>query len=564
MEDGSQKAMNDFSVSLELVREANEIEERDFNDFGEEEEEGEDESSNFSFKFEYQIPKVSAVSNEEPSVPATEENYQVKTTNISNYRFSSERNFSGFVKELKPITFQVHESFIGVGDSEEMLESKLLSALNFENPSIQSQDVVFLKDEKLEKKIPFVSETKPLSEKEVTERFSGFNSDSAGDFKKDEKLGEKIPVISETNSGFDSDSAGDFQKSSMQFQDLMFLKIQKLEGKRPIGFETNSVGEKEITESFSGFDSDSDSISLSDGYSVKNLVVDSESDGFLSERDFGDKESLIESSTFEMELMEDMEKIEGGQCSNSSGGFSDVNNQIDSGIIYDGFLSERGFNESEKISEKNIHENYSPYTDKLSQLAEVWSDNDSVEPKLELKELDEGEINERQLPGLSKVQIELMDSSDDELHHSRNGSNLADPEFSSSPINDSKKDTEGCEKRTREEDVKKSEEFKLQDDLDDEDLDALESLWEHQDLIEQLKMELKRVRVIGLPTIFEESESPRTIEDLKPWKIDEKFMREDPMDELHKFYKSYRERMRKFDILNYQKMYAIGKFFGLE
>jgi hypothetical protein len=86
----------------------------------------------------------------------------------------------------------------------------------------------------------------------------------------------------------------------------------------------------------------------------------------------------------------------------------------------------------------------------------------------------------------------------------------------------------------------------------------LESLWEHQDLIEQLKLELKKVRSVGLPTILEESESPKApMEDLKPWRIDAKFLREDPMDELNKFFKSYRERMRKFDILCYQKMYAI-------
>lgn len=96
-------------------------------------------------------------------------------------------------------------------------------------------------------------------------------------------------------------------------------------------------------------------------------------------------------------------------------------------------------------------------------------------------------------------------------------------------------------------------------DLTDEEEDELESLWEHQDLIEQLKLELKKVRSIGLPTILEESETPKApVEDLKPWRIDAKFLREDPMDELNKFYKSYRERMRKFDILCYQKMYAIG------
>lgn len=85
-----------------------------------------------------------------------------------------------------------------------------------------------------------------------------------------------------------------------------------------------------------------------------------------------------------------------------------------------------------------------------------------------------------------------------------------------------------------------------------------DELWEHQELIEQLKTELKKVKATGLPTILEDSESPKIADDLKPWKIDEKLRYGDRSGELHKFYKSYRERMRKLDILNYQKMYAMG------
>lgn len=94
---------------------------------------------------------------------------------------------------------------------------------------------------------------------------------------------------------------------------------------------------------------------------------------------------------------------------------------------------------------------------------------------------------------------------------------------------------------------------------DSEDPYSLETLWEHQELIEQLKMELKKVKATGLPTILEDSECPKIMEDLKPWKIDEKFQHGNKITELHIFYKSYRERMRKFDILNYQKMYALGQ-----
>ncbi|KAL3526519.1 hypothetical protein ACH5RR_011175 [Cinchona calisaya] len=106
-----------------------------------------------------------------------------------------------------------------------------------------------------------------------------------------------------------------------------------------------------------------------------------------------------------------------------------------------------------------------------------------------------------------------------------------------------------------------SEKLTLKETCDfDRDSNKLETLWEHQNLIEQLKMELRKVRAIGLPTILEESESPKiTDDDSKPWKIDDaKFQHENCMDELHKFYKSYTEKMRKFDIFSYQKMYATG------
>ncbi|RDX99290.1 hypothetical protein CR513_17674, partial [Mucuna pruriens] len=86
----------------------------------------------------------------------------------------------------------------------------------------------------------------------------------------------------------------------------------------------------------------------------------------------------------------------------------------------------------------------------------------------------------------------------------------------------------------------------------------LDAQWEHQDLIEQLKMELNKVRATGLPTTFENSESQRIMKNLKPWEIDEKFKHGNTKNELPKFYKSYIERMRKFDILNYQKLFAIG------
>ncbi|XP_030550603.1 uncharacterized protein LOC115755372 [Rhodamnia argentea] len=88
--------------------------------------------------------------------------------------------------------------------------------------------------------------------------------------------------------------------------------------------------------------------------------------------------------------------------------------------------------------------------------------------------------------------------------------------------------------------------------------------WGHDDIVEQLKMELKNVRTGGLPTILEESEteSPTMVGDddlkLKPLKIDQKLEPKDLLQEIQKVYKSYAEKIRKLDILNYQTLHAIG------
>lgn len=98
-------------------------------------------------------------------------------------------------------------------------------------------------------------------------------------------------------------------------------------------------------------------------------------------------------------------------------------------------------------------------------------------------------------------------------------------------------------------------------DLDDDN--ELESPEEHDDIIEQIKREIKNVRTGGLPTISEEdqSESSKMVENLKlkPLKIEEKLEYKDRIAEIQKVYKSYVEKMRKLDILNNQTMHAIGK-----
>ncbi|KAK4784088.1 hypothetical protein SAY86_018456 [Trapa natans] len=101
---------------------------------------------------------------------------------------------------------------------------------------------------------------------------------------------------------------------------------------------------------------------------------------------------------------------------------------------------------------------------------------------------------------------------------------------------------------------------------DDEDLDSMS---EHDEIIQQLKLDLKTARTGGLPTILEEEEeskneldtSPMNMADdlMKPLKItDKKIEHKDRVCEIQKVYKNYAERMRKLDVLNYQTMQAIG------
>ncbi|KAG9155544.1 hypothetical protein Leryth_009955 [Lithospermum erythrorhizon] len=93
---------------------------------------------------------------------------------------------------------------------------------------------------------------------------------------------------------------------------------------------------------------------------------------------------------------------------------------------------------------------------------------------------------------------------------------------------------------------------------DSGDEDEVDILKQHQNLVQQMKMEMRYSKVKGLPTISEDCESPKSVEDMKPLKIYEKFEFKDCMAEIQKFYKSYAEKMRKLDVLNYQKLHAIS------
>ncbi|XP_049384511.1 uncharacterized protein LOC125848644 isoform X2 [Solanum stenotomum] len=228
----------------------------------------------------------------------------------------------------------------------------------------------------------------------------------------------------------------------------------------------------------SGTDSDTVSVGFEHMRSLMSRLVNSYSDGFLSDEDFGGEFELDPLN----DIDSDLKKFDLSEENHESEDFEDSDSDIMEELRE--LEQEDQQNDSEFLSQNDIHE-------------------------------DLGMVNT----------LEFV-TEDDKL--------INGPQESENPksINTAIVDTSG-------------------------DANKLESLWEHQELIEQLKMEIRKVRATGLPTILEESESP-TMDELQPWKIDEMLHREDSISELHKFYKSYREKMRKFDILTYQKMYAIG------
>ncbi|XP_074584712.1 uncharacterized protein LOC141840574 isoform X2 [Curcuma longa] len=229
-----------------------------------------------------------------------------------------------------------------------------------------------------------------------------------------------------------------------------------------------------VSEEFSGFDSECDSISVSDGYSVHDLVVDS-----------------------------------------------------------DGFLSEKELEVDELKSSKECQEMDLKFTD---------SSSDDYDDDANLISHDEATAMDEKHSARKETDDAANSSTGTSSSHSRSMLEM----------------DANLQKSDLDEQTHKFEKAQVKGSVNDQACHELESLWEHQELIEQLRMELRKLKDIGLPTILEESESPITVEDLKPLMMDESFMHEDPMDEMQKYHWSYRERMRKFDILNYQKMYAVG------
>ncbi|KAG7658996.1 hypothetical protein ISN44_As01g059290 [Arabidopsis suecica] len=111
----------------------------------------------------------------------------------------------------------------------------------------------------------------------------------------------------------------------------------------------------------------------------------------------------------------------------------------------------------------------------------------------------------------------------------------------------------------REEEMKMGfdEQEEVYDEFDDGS-DSDDDEFEHSDVIEKLKTELRTARTGGLCTILEESETP--LQELKPLKIEPKpDQHKDRIAEIHRVYKNYAVKMRKLDVIDSQNVFM---FYG--
>uniref|UniRef100_A0A1D1Y6P6 Ribosomal protein L34Ae n=1 Tax=Anthurium amnicola TaxID=1678845 RepID=A0A1D1Y6P6_9ARAE len=616
------------------------------------EEEGgeEEEESVFQFRFSFQIPEQSNNNGEVLGGSTGIDGESPMTTSVSNYRFFSSRDYRGFVEAPQAMTLCVQESYMGsdgiVQGSREEVDRELQSRLSSVKSSRRGDSGVG-EAEELD-----VELKNRLSSVRCTHQI---HSDVGTMEKLDKELKNRFSSVKSTCSSgqVDSDTVGVAEELDRELKNRLFSAMlsgqyhtdvgaalcQEQEHSSVCGDNFGGADEPEelelldavLPEAWSaagsgGFDSDTESESSSDGYSVKDLALDFDSDGLFTEREFEaevGRTNSLDSSGEKEELVECKHKSKATQLPNSlgsSGRSEDFENYIeinlkdlntpDVGLCHtdsisspdphiavppDGELCEvkqecKRVHQEEKDQKEAIHD--SNHSGEVSSNVGLDSENLAIvqSEKIlceagrvgskcfkgeESESKDSREPEGTQLPTSCDVDKESARLGSN--NHNRNSNpsyqNLSErgPAATTSRSCDGQEagavaeaglsGTTHSEDDARLQEPQSFEETQLTEEskeLSMEEWEELESLEEHHDLIDQLRMELKKARAIGLPTISEESESPRSAEGLKPWKPDVRFLRDDPMDELHKLHKIYRERMKKLDVLNNQKMYAIG------
>ncbi|KAF6148246.1 hypothetical protein GIB67_012021 [Kingdonia uniflora] len=512
----------------------------------------EKESPKFSFRFEFQTSEDIIRSSKESDVVCVSHGKAVTTTSTSKYQFVSERDFSYFVEEPEVVSFSIKEFYVDL------------------NKRIREDDVRFDK--------VFRSETITDTDEGKKEFFTDI---------------EKSNEFENQNNSNTNISSRTINKSWLTRSAIYRETTDFDEDIEEPHFPSSNRLEREALVDREPAKSDVD-VSCEDKLEATECLKD-------AGRGFGSK-TLADSNEGEKESVIDIQKSENLENLNNS------NTIYSPGSVKKSWVTrndQETTDSDEEIDEPHFQRSRKLETEVLSERVVAKSKvEESYEEGLQVKEgsedvgrvlgsdaltdFDEWKIESRTdnqtseqsenlnfkhkyLPSkvnkswfTRKVVYQKTTDFDEEIEapHSQNSDTLetevlTNVEFASKTETKSEEHFEeeleatDASKRSAEANSQNSSVSVIEDS-------ELETEWEHQDLIEQLKLELKKVRATGLPTILEESESPKISEDFKPWKIEEKFLHEDQMGELHKFYKSYRERMRKFDILNYQKMYTIG------
>ncbi|XP_042458434.1 uncharacterized protein LOC122042396 isoform X1 [Zingiber officinale] len=342
-------------------------------------------------------------------------------------------------------------------------------------------------------------------------------------------------------------------------EDEQFLKHKTSEEPVSSGKFTRTFRGRLFFEDFSGFNSETDSLSASDGYSVKELALDSDSNGFFSDSDSDEYVPQEDVIKVHGELLfADSTSLEESQLQpiHNSEAETVAADDLFSSLIKNQIMSTENQPDCESDSRKvvinQVHDDESIPAQKQegSELANVNScddDDDDEQHETEVKQ-NTSKRDDDDTDGVDGTVSESSTFFELPLDSLVGTISSADEEWD-------KFDKEVGREEKVSQDRLGGKETEPVVALDDEEYNELETLWEHENLIEQLKMELRKAR---LPTILEESVAPKVVEDLKPWKINNKFLHKDPMEELHEFHNCYRERMRKFDILNLQKVNTIG------
>ncbi|KAL5722762.1 hypothetical protein ACHQM5_006238 [Ranunculus cassubicifolius] len=479
----------------------------------------------FSFKFDFQNFEDTSRNDVQNFEDGRRNNGENFTASTSKYEFLPKNVFSGFMEEPGSVSFSVKEMFLN-SHKEITLDDGFLCEKDFLQNSVDSgedsekQESVILSDgPRSEKEEGIVERNLQVENEEQFSEEDGENKLVSSDSEAEsvhlwDKFSVMVDKIESDEEEFLSD--GDFDGAEQEISEELEKMKDVIEDSGEIRVENFQNSEEILDEGGVGRSSPSSSVIIDQEeheLTGLNEVLDMISDNQKLEELKLPSSSILETDS---EIEREFSTIQ-AECQQEG------SDRRETGA----FLA------SEEDSDEGLVRNMN--SDEVKDLDEVLEMIDDIE-KLE-------QIN---LPSSSNLVTDAhieRQFSEIEAECELEDASLKGVEI----LNKGKSLEESSMKLSTTTTTSEFEESKY-----------METQWEHQDFIEQLQMEIRQAKATGLPTIFEESESPRMSEDLKPWKIEEQFGHADQVGGVHKYYRNYKERMRKFDILNYQKMYAIG------